>query len=835
MGTTALPRSTRRSWRVAAVGLLASISVVVDAGVVWTGGRVPPLVAGLAATTLLALGDVGLVLAAVRASEHRPIKWRRPRRLGLHAAAAVATSVFVAVTEAGAHALVPWVGAAFVPAAAFRHLSGYAVVLVLTHALVLARRLGRARTARVHLDQSLARAGRARAAAELRAAKAELHPMLVTGALATARGLVRDDPDAAERVVIGLGALMREAVAAADVEEVTLDEELEAALERAGASGEAGPLTVDVDPPERELLVPHLVLPALVACAVDVGADPRALTVRAHRVSAHAGSGDQGERLVLAVIGRPDPRRPRRGTVAAGPVAAASASVHALGRRLHPLYGDAAQLTTHAVGECGPGGPGVRLVLPARSDDTPAQQPSGAAEISRTPNGYRDQGAHQAAHEAVAVGDDAPEGPRGADAWHADAWAAVALVAVWTAIYWCSLATAHGGRWAAAPVLLMAGVYGASLAGVAAAAVVTTRRRPVGADDRIGAAVRSHVAAATLAASIATLSRLAAGWTAFGLGLAVWKPLTPGTLVLRILAMVAVYLPFAGVAHAVALGGARRRGAQTASRLRAVRAARTRDRVASELRALKAELNPHFVGNALHTAAALVRRDPDGAVYLLGTLGTLAGAAGAHVDTQEVALADEVLGLEPFLALEQARLGAFGGRLAVTWHVAPDVLDAAVPHLVLQPLAENAVRHGLAPRGGTGRLVVGARRVGGRVELTVTDDGGGLSPRRADGAPAWATRARATSGAVSGHIGGAMIEAVPRAATGVPAAGVTGGLGTGAGLSGVRRRLALLYGAEASCVLEGAPGGGTVARLTFPYRRAVAAGETTELQIAAGG
>jgi LytS/YehU family sensor histidine kinase len=266
--------------------------------------------------------------------------------------------------------------------------------------------------------------------------------------------------------------------------------------------------------------------------------------------------------------------------------------------------------------------------------------------------------------------------------------------------------------------------------------------------------------------------------------------------------MAMMYGVLVGTAHLVTLASERRRAAAVVRQLRRALGARAAGRARSELRALKAELNPHFVGNALHTAAALVRRDPAAAERMFAALGALAEGVGARLDTQEVTLAEELADLDPFLALERARLGSAGGALQVVWDVPDALRGATVPHLLLQPLAENAVRHGLAPRGG-GRLVVRARRAGDQLELSVLDDGVGPG---------------ADVGAARDH----------RAAD-----GVAGGVGSGAGLGGVRRRLALLYGPRASCVLEPAPGGGSAARVLLPFRTRTPARQTAPALAAA--
>ncbi|MEM1041972.1 MAG: histidine kinase [Bacteroidota bacterium] len=163
------------------------------------------------------------------------------------------------------------------------------------------------------------------------------------------------------------------------------------------------------------------------------------------------------------------------------------------------------------------------------------------------------------------------------------------------------------------------------------------------------------------------------------------------------------------------------------NRLRA-REAQARDLAAlaqeRELAALKAQLNPHFLFNALNSInAALAGRREDARSMVVG-LGDLLRYALAASERAEVPLAEEVAAAEAYLAIEQHR---FADRLRVEVAVAPDALAVPVPPLVVQPLLENAVRHGLAPteRGGTVRLT--ARRDGGHLRITVEDNGTGAS------------------------------------------------------------------------------------------------------------
>jgi LytS/YehU family sensor histidine kinase len=188
------------------------------------------------------------------------------------------------------------------------------------------------------------------------------------------------------------------------------------------------------------------------------------------------------------------------------------------------------------------------------------------------------------------------------------------------------------------------------------------------------------------------------------------------------------------------------------------------------------QLQPHFLFNTLNAISALIPADAQPARRMVAQLGDMLRIALDHEETQEVALRDELAFLEPYLEIEQARLG---DRLTVVMDVDPDVLDARVPHLILQPLVENAVRHGIAPRIEPGTVRISATtRAGGRsVELEVRDDGPGIA---CDG------RAAARKGV---------------------------------GLANIRSRLVQLYGDAHRFDLRDHPEGGAVVTVVLPLRR----------------
>jgi two-component system LytT family sensor kinase len=148
-----------------------------------------------------------------------------------------------------------------------------------------------------------------------------------------------------------------------------------------------------------------------------------------------------------------------------------------------------------------------------------------------------------------------------------------------------------------------------------------------------------------------------------------------------------------------------------------------RDLVEARLQGLRAQLQPHFLFNALNTISAFTETDPPTARRLMGQLGSLLRATLAHANRPLVTLGEELTFLDDYLAIESAR---FEGRIAVTVDATDGILGRQVPGFVLQPLVENAIRHGVAPRLSGGRVEVTAAKAGTTVLLRVRDDGLGL-------------------------------------------------------------------------------------------------------------
>lgn len=230
------------------------------------------------------------------------------------------------------------------------------------------------------------------------------------------------------------------------------------------------------------------------------------------------------------------------------------------------------------------------------------------------------------------------------------------------------------------------------------------------------------------------------------------------------------YLAVVALVHAVELARRLRARELDAARL----AAQLSD---AQLRALRAQLHPHFLFNALHSASMLALYEPRSAHQVLVQLSALLRRALGGADRHEVPLREELDFLERYLAIEQVR---FGERLHARFEVDDAALAALVPTLVLQPLVENALRHGVDPRPDGGEVTVRARGAGGWLELEVEDDGPG--PPRSD-APVREE-------------------------------------GSGVGLANLRARLHTAYGAAQDVELACGPRGGTLARVRVPLRLA---------------
>ena len=147
----------------------------------------------------------------------------------------------------------------------------------------------------------------------------------------------------------------------------------------------------------------------------------------------------------------------------------------------------------------------------------------------------------------------------------------------------------------------------------------------------------------------------------------------------------------------------------------------------AQLRALKMQLHPHFLFNTLHSISSLVLEEPAKANSMIARLGDFLRLTLENSDQQLVTLKEEAEFLRCYLDIEQVR---FGDRLTVTFELEPQTLSAQVPHLILQPVVENAIQHAIAPRAARGRINIEAKRLDSLLRLEISDSGPGI---RSDG------------------------------------------------------------------------------------------------------
>jgi two-component sensor histidine kinase len=177
------------------------------------------------------------------------------------------------------------------------------------------------------------------------------------------------------------------------------------------------------------------------------------------------------------------------------------------------------------------------------------------------------------------------------------------------------------------------------------------------------------------------------------------------------------YASIAGIAYALTY--------TWVSRERAVKAAHLEARLAeARLRTLEAELHPHFLFNTLHAISTLVHSNPESADRMISRLSDLLRLTFDRSGAPGVSLQEELEFLQKYLEIEQIR---FQDRLTVRFDIEPETLDAEVPRMILQPLVENAIKHGVSPRSGPGLVQISARRRDDRLWLEIRDNGGGLA------------------------------------------------------------------------------------------------------------
>jgi two-component system, LytTR family, sensor kinase len=224
--------------------------------------------------------------------------------------------------------------------------------------------------------------------------------------------------------------------------------------------------------------------------------------------------------------------------------------------------------------------------------------------------------------------------------------------------------------------------------------------------------------------------------------------------------------------YAAVLGVATTLGYHRRLRERELRGAQLEAQLAlAQVQALKMQVHPHFLFNTLHAVTVLIREDPAAATRVVTRLGDLLRLTLSRATTPQVSFRRELEILTLYLDIERTR---FQDRLEIAYDVQPATLGALVPDLILQPLVENAIRHGVSPNAGTGRIEVRSRRDGDWLTVEIRDNGTGLA---------------------RDHL-----------------------RPDGIGLTTTRARLERLYGERQELTLADLPEGGCVARIRIPFQ-----------------
>jgi signal transduction histidine kinase len=200
----------------------------------------------------------------------------------------------------------------------------------------------------------------------------------------------------------------------------------------------------------------------------------------------------------------------------------------------------------------------------------------------------------------------------------------------------------------------------------------------------------------------------------------------------------------------------------------------------AQLQALRMQLQPHFLFNTLNAIAELVYSDPKAADRCIVSLSELLRFSLESQKTEEVTLKEELDFLEKYVEIQRTLMR---DRLRVRLNVEPETLDASIPNMLLQPLVENAIKHGISPRPAGGNIEVYARRLDGKLYVEVTDDGLGMHEQQD---------------------------------------------GSGVGLVNTRERLKHLYGHAHTFNLSSFPGRGVTIRISLPFREAAGRSDDTD-------
>ena len=674
--------------------------------------------------------DIVTLLALLRIAQRFPLGSRQPaRHLWPYF---VAAAVFITTSVA----LQWWVdyidpGAPHTDSPlhlAIGELISFLIWMGLAHAIAYVRRYRAAEADSLRVRLELAGAARKRSQAELRSFENELNPRFLIGALRSAASHAAD-PARGERLLVEIADVVRAARPVS--RSASLGDEIDGlkpflALEQERL-GQQVTLVSRIEDDLLDEPLPPLVLPALAREALRTasGAGPTTIDVTASRVR-----GSSGELLQVDVARALQP--------GARPHDAEDGVLARTIEHLRSAYaGEAAIDVTHT-----DAGVRVRLSVPLEregpaADATPASDDPSASSSEPT----------RASRAGLLL------------------LAAFFGLILARNIFAGQTIPRSNGIIPPVHLIIAESLLGATIVTLNLFVAIRLKRRGFG---------KGLIAHAGAAVGIA-LASIVSKWIFTVVVGYPYPPFTLADAVGRAVGAITMYGVFAGIVGAFEYARRYRGAEEKGLLLQAELAEAERRRIDAELRALKAELNPHFMGNALTGAASLMHSDAAAARDVLTKLADAVGSVVSRVGTQEVTLQEEIDSLAPFIAVEQSR---FGNRLSVQWDVDADARAARVPHLILQPLVENAVKHGLAAPNG-GRILVGGRRSGERLELTVQDDGVGLEQARR---------------APNVHRGGV-------------------------GLSNSRARLEQLYGSDATLQLESAaPQPGTIVKVTLPWR-----------------
>lgn len=339
-------------------------------------------------------------------------------------------------------------------------------------------------------------------------------------------------------------------------------------------------------------------------------------------------------------------------------------------------------------------------------------------------------------------------------------WSRYVLAWIPLALWYILTTKAAGHSWLVTicATLLVQGTAAAMGVGV----WILSARIPAGGTPRLSFIAR-HLGCAACYAAILVCFEIAMSVWSKGVPLAQFVSTRRWSIVQALVLYSWLYGVVAGISYSVrahqALGDRELAAAQAAGQA-----------VQAQLRALRAQLNPHFLFNSLHSLSVLVRHEPALAEQAIEHLGDMLRYALDDHPAEEVALADEWRFVQHYLALEQLRLG---DRLRLEVDLDPDALDLSVPCFTLQPLVENAVRHAVSPRAAGATVRISAQLADAAVVIRVADDGPGADPQATRQAP-------------------------------------------GLGLRALARRLEARYGDRGAFSLDTAPGAGFAVTLTIP-------------------